>query len=264
MSFVFLSKLLPLFFYPLGLACVLLIFALLLWWKNSRWLPIPVALALLLLLLGGNGWLTNSLVRSLEWQNIPAAEMPTAEAIVLLGGATKSAYLPRPMVDVKESGDRVLYAAKLYRDQKAPLIIASGGRVKWQGGEKAESADMAQLLEMMGVPHSAIIQEPNSLNTYQNAVNVRQILEKRGIKRVLLVTSAMHMPRSLLIFKRQGIEAIPAPTDFLVSEQEIEQTNNSKEAIILNILPNADRLATTTKALKEYIGTVVYRLRGWL
>jgi uncharacterized SAM-binding protein YcdF (DUF218 family) len=264
MNFLFLSKLLPLFFYPLGLACVLLVFTLLLFWKNPRWIPIPVSIALLVLLLGSNGWVSNFLVRSLEWQNLPNPNLPTAEAIVILGGATKSANAPRPMVDLSEESDRVIYAAKLYREQKAPLIIASGGRIDWKGSGAPESADIATLLEFFGIPQEAIVQEPDSLNTYENAVNTRQILASRGIKRVILVTSAMHMPRSLSIFKRQGIEAIPAPTDFLISERDFDELGNSTESILLNILPDAERLAKTTKALKEYIGIIVYRLKGWL
>jgi uncharacterized SAM-binding protein YcdF (DUF218 family) len=262
--FLFLSKLLPLFLYPLGLACVLMVVALVMSWRSPRWVPVPVALALIVLLLGSNSWVANSLVRSLEWQQIPEKELPTADAIVVLGGATKSAFPPRPAVDLSEEGDRVLYGAQLYREGKAPLVIASGGRVDWRGGGPSESGDMAEVLETLGVPTSAILQDPSSLNTYQNAVNVRQIMKERDIQRVLLVTSAMHMPRSLRIFQRQGIEAIPAPTDFLVTKQEIEEPNNSPQATLLSLLPDADRLQNTTRVLKEYIGTVVYRLRGWL
>jgi uncharacterized SAM-binding protein YcdF (DUF218 family) len=262
--FLFLSKLLPLFLYPLGLACVLLVVALVMWWRRSRWVPLPVVLALLVLLLTSNGWVSNGLVRSLEWQHLPPKELPTADAIVVLGGATKSAFPPRPGVDMSEAGDRVLYGAQLYREGKAPVVIASGGRVEWRGGGPSESADMAQILKTVGVPSSAILQDPTSLNTYQNAVNVRKIMKERGISKILLVTSAMHMPRSLQIFKRQGIDAIPAPTDFLVSQQEIDEPNSSSQAILLNVLPDTDRLNKTTQALKEYIGMVVYRLRGWL
>ncbi|MFW6296049.1 MAG: YdcF family protein [Halothece sp.] len=262
--FLYLSKLLPIFVYPLGLACVLLVITLVLWWKRSRWTPLPVILALLVLLLGSNGWVSQWMVRSLEWQNLPSANLPNAEAIVVLGGATKPASPPRPMVDLNEEGDRVLYAAQLYRQGKAPLIIASGGRIDWRGGGPSEASDMAQLLEMMGVPPSNIILEPNSFNTYQNAVYVKEILQEKGIQQILLVTSAFHMPRSLKIFQKQGIDAIPAPTDFRVSQQDLQEINNTPEAMILNILPDSDRLATTTKVIKEYIGTVVYRLRGWL
>jgi uncharacterized SAM-binding protein YcdF (DUF218 family) len=262
--FLFLSKLLPLFLYPLGLACVLLVVALVMSWRRSRWVPLPVVLALIVLLLGSNSWVANSLVRSLEWQHIPVGKLPTADAIVLLGGATKSAFPPRPAVDLMEEGDRVLYAAQLYREGKAPVVIASGGRIDWRGGGLAESSDMADILVNLGVPNSAILQDSKSLNTYQNAVNVRQIMQERGIRRVLLVTSAMHMPRSLQIFQRQGIEAIPAPTDFLITQQEINEPSSSPQATLLNLVPDADRLQNTTRALKEYIGTVVYHLRGWL
>lgn len=262
MDFLFLSKLLPLFLYPLGLACLLLVVALVLQWNRSRWVSLPIVGALIVLLIGGNSWVSSSLVRSLEWRHLPE-EIPSAEAIVVLGGAIRAASAPRPMIDVNEHGDRVLYAAKLYQDRKAPLIIAAGGRIPWFGEERPESADMAILLQTLGVPASAIIEEPDSLNTYENAVNVREILEARGIERIILVTSAFHMPRSLLIFKRQGINAIPAPTDFLVTEPSLEGPDSLQETI-LSFLPGASHLEKTTSALKEYIGIVVYRLRGWI
>jgi len=262
--FLYLSKLLPLFFYPLGLACVLMIVALVTLWKRPRWAAGALALALTILLVGSNGWVSRFLVRSLEWQNLPHAELPNAEAIVVLGGATKPAIPPRPAVDLSEEGDRVLYGAQLYQQKKAPVVIVSGGRIHWYGSGPSESADMATILSQMGVPASAIIQDPDSLNTYENAVNVRKILEARGIRQVLLVTSAMHMPRSLLIFKHQGIAAIPAPTDFLVTENELQQLQSSPQATLLNMLPNSDRLQQLTRALKEYIGLLVYRFRGWL
>jgi uncharacterized SAM-binding protein YcdF (DUF218 family) len=234
--FLFLSKLLPLFFYPLGLTCLLLVVALFTFWKRPRIAAGAIALALTLLLVGGNGWVANQLVRSLEWQNLPTAELPEADAIVVLGGATKSVAKPRPGVDLSEAGDRVVYGAQLYREGKAPLLILSGGRINWRGGGSPESADMAALVKSWGVPESAI----------------------------LLVTSAMHMPRSRLIFQRLGIEAIPAPTDFLVTELEMQELESSPEAFLLNLLPDADRLQQSSRALKEYLGLAIYRLRGWL
>ncbi|HEY9296971.1 MAG TPA: YdcF family protein [Phormidium sp.] len=108
-----------------------------------------------------------------------------------------------------------------------------------------------------------MLEDPTSLNTHENAVNVRKILDSQGIeRRVLLVTSAIHMPRSLAIFKRQGINAIAAPTDFITIEQEPEEI--TWQGTLLNIIPDAGRLAYTTRALKEYVGILIYRLRGWL
>ncbi|MCP2727152.1 YdcF family protein [Limnofasciculus baicalensis] len=262
--FLFFSKLLPLFIYPLGLACLLLVVALIMSWKRPQWVSLPVALALIILLISSNSWVANSIVQSLEWQEIPKASLPQADGIVVLGGATRSAFPPRPAPDLNEGGDRILYGAELYREGKAPVIIASGGRIEWRGGGPSESADMATILEMMGVPPAAILQDPTSLNTYENAVNVGKIMKKEGIRRILLVTSAMHMPRALKIFKRQGIDAIPAPTDFQVTQQEINESNNSLEATILSIVPDTQRLDKTTRSIKEYVGTFIYWLRGWV
>jgi len=109
----------------------------------------------------------------------------------------------------------------------------------------------------LGVEKAAIAQDPNSLNTYENAVNVKKILQKLNLNKILLVTSAIHMPRSLAIFKKLGIEAIAAPTDFNVVE-------NSQPPNIFKFLPDADALKNTTNALKEYVGLTIYKLYGWL
>ena len=260
---LFLSKLLPLFIYPLGFACIMLVLALFSVWKRPRWSAGYITLALLALLVGGNGGTARQLTYSLEQQYVPVT-LPKAEAIVVLGGAIRSQFPPRPWIDVTESGDRPIYAAQLYKQGKAPLVILSGGRVDWLGGGPPESADMAQLIEALGVPASAILQDPTSLNTRENAVNVKKILDQRGIKQVLLVTSATHMPRSMQIFKKLGINAVAAPTDFLVTEQEVKLAQNTTEGRLLGLIPESEHLYRSTRALKEYIGIWIYRLRGWI
>ncbi|MBM0741213.1 YdcF family protein [Phormidium sp. CLA17] len=264
--FLFLSKLLPLFLYPLGLACLLLLLALgLMFWRRSRLAMIPVGLALVILLVSSNGWVSIVLLKSLEFQHLPKGELPQADAIVVLGGATKPAFSPRPWVEVSEEGDRVLYGAKLYREGKAPRLILSGGRVDWQGNNDApESADMVELMKTMGVPDSAMIQEPTSRTTRENAVNVKKIMGENGIRRILLVTSAIHMPRSLRIFQKLGIDAIPAPTDFLVSDSDLEALQASPQSLALSLLPESEQLRNITRALKEYVGMLIYWLRGWI
>lgn len=263
--FLFLSKLLPIFLYPLGLSCLLLLLAFVLLWRRPRLAAIPIGLALVLLLVSSSAWVSNWLVRSLEYQHLPQANIPKADAIVVLGGATHPATPPRPWVEVTEEGDRILYAAKLFREGKAPRIILSGGRIDWEGKNNTpEAADMAELIKTMGVPETAIIQEPTSRNTRENAVNSKKIMDAQGIRTILLVTSALHMPRSLRIFQKLGIDAIPASTDFLSSDREIQELHNTPQGITLNSLPDAERLRNTTRALKEYIGIGIYWLRGWL
>jgi uncharacterized SAM-binding protein YcdF (DUF218 family) len=262
--FLFLSKLIPLFFYPIGAVCLLLTVSLGLWWINSKWTPAVIAAALMILFLSGNAWTSNWLAQSLEWQNIPKGELPTADAIAILGGATRSQAYPRPDVDLADSGDRVWYGASLYHAGKAPKIIVSGGRIAWKGSGSPEADDFIKLLVRMGVPKTDIIPEANSFNTRDNAVNIQKILQERNFKSILLVTSAIHMPRSMAIFKHLGIEAIAAPTDYRISQIELDQPNSQTESVILSFLPNDECFSLTTQAIREYIGILVYKLRGWL
>jgi uncharacterized SAM-binding protein YcdF (DUF218 family) len=263
--FVFLSKFIPPLIYPLGLACVLIAAALIFGKTKDRWRWFAVS-ALVVLFVGGNRWVSNALVRSLEWQYLPQGEIPDAEVIVLLGGGTSSADAPRPMVEVNGAGDRVLYAAKLYKDGRAPLILLSGGNIEWLTGEGSSPAgDMAELMALMGVPQEALLLQPNSQNTYEDALFSSQMLREMGVSRVILVTSAMHMPRSVALFEKQGIDVIPAPVDFRVTEAGWEQMfHNNLAGYLVDMLPNASNLGAVSSALKEYIGMWVYSLRGWI
>ncbi len=276
---LFLSKLLPLFFYPLGLSSVLIAIALviLLWrskrspnpsnssrlislFKKNRFASALLGSALVILLLSSNEIFSKSLVRSLEWQYLPNGEIPKAEAMVILGGGTRPRIAPRPWYEVNEAGDRILYGSWLYKQGKAPLIIVTGGRAEWLGdGGNPESEDMAAIAEFMGVPPRAIIQESQSFNTRDNAINTKEILDKRGITKILLVTSALHMPRSMEIFRKVGVESIAVPTDFL----SVQNENSKGWAAVLELLPSAEALKNTTNAIKEYIGLLVYQLAGW-
>ena len=261
--FLFFSKLLPVLVYPLGFTCLLLVLTLFFVWRRPRIAALCSSLGLIILLSMSSGVVADSLLRSLEWQNIPDEPLPQADAIVVLGGAVRAAERPRPWVEVAEAGDRPLYGARLYLQEKAPVIILSGGRIPWYGGYGAtpESTDMAEIVTAMGVPKSAILEDTESLNTRQNAENVKVIVEKNNIKTMLLVTSAAHMPRSLRIFRKLGMDVIPAPTDFLTTQVVSEDEVGTRW--LMNSLPDAEHLFESTRVLKEYIGTFVYWLKGW-
>jgi uncharacterized SAM-binding protein YcdF (DUF218 family) len=261
--FLFLSKLLPMFLYPVGLSCLLLVISILTFWKNPRIAAVAMGTALGILLFSSNAWVSDALLRGLESQYRPLTVFPKADTIVILGGAIRGAYPPRIWPEVMESGDRILYGAKLYRDGRAPKVILSGGRIDWRANAAniGEAQDMKTLLTFMGVPESAMLLDNTSLNTYQNAVNVKAILQKEHLAGpLLLVTSAKHMPRSMAIFKKLGMNAIAAPTDYVLDNASLSQGSNE---FLLKLLPEAEALFQTTATLKEYVGLLVYRLKGW-
>jgi uncharacterized SAM-binding protein YcdF (DUF218 family) len=262
--FLFISKLLPLFIYPLGLSCLLMLLALWLCYRRSRKAYIPILLALTIVAIAGNIQVGNRLIASLERQYLPLIEPPQADAIVILGGGTRNNESPRIMPDLSDRGDRLIYGAKLYQDGVAPKIILTGGRIQWYGGDSSEAESMATILELFDIPRDDMILESRSLNTHENAIFTKEILQQEQLKRVLLVTSAAHMPRSLAIFRRAKIDAIPAPADFMVSDRNLIESSYSKQSRILSLIPTAESLDFTTQALKEYIGMFIYRLRGWL
>ena len=263
--FVYLSKLLPLLIYPLGLGIILLIVTLILEKRRKLRSALMIA-ALILLWLASNRWVSYALARSLEWRYLPSETPPQAEVIVLLGGGTEPGDPPRPMAEVNAAGDRVLYAAKLYQESRAPIILTSGGNLEFTSDRNSTPAEeMTELLLLLGVPAEAIWVQPGSQNTYEDALYSAEILSEHEIDEVILVTSAMHMPRSKALFENQGIKVIPAPTDFTITEFNWHSTfRPSLGEAVIHLLPNASALNLTTNVLKEYIGMFIYGLRGWL
>ncbi len=259
---IFLSKLLPLLVYPVGLTWLLLGTALLI--RRPRVRRTLVAVAFALLWLAGTRWVSFPLAYALERRYPPPTDLPAGMVAVVLGGGTEPLEAPRRTPEANGAVDRVLYAARLYHQGKARVLLLSGGRIPWlEGMASTPAEEMAALLHELGVPDEALWLEPDSLNTYQNAVNSKALLQQHGVERVLLVTSALHMPRAVYLFEQQAIEVIPAPTDYLITDAMWERLwHGPWSARLLFLIPNASNLNLTTAALKEYLGLAVYRLRG--
>ena len=137
-----------------------------------------------------------------------AARAPRADVIVVLGGNTQAnrANWFEPY-NRATAIDRIDRAAALYLAGRAPKILLSGGALE---GKVSEAQIMAKILRQRGVPESALILENNSRYTYQNAQFSDQMMQSAQLKRALLVTSALHMPRALATFIKRGIDTMPA------------------------------------------------------
>jgi uncharacterized SAM-binding protein YcdF (DUF218 family) len=262
----FLSKFLPMFFFPLGTTCVLIAVSLVAQIRKRSRMAIAANLAALAVLcLTGNRAVSHLLLRPLETRDIPAGPLPQADAIVVLGGVTGPAVPPQPTIHLWGGADRLTYGAELYRAHKAPLVVVSGGAVPWSQGRPPESTEMSEIMQMLGVPHSAILEEPASRNSHENAAYTSRLLLARGLRRVLLVTSAITMPRALAAFQHEGIDAIAAPTDFTPDSGGDSGTGMSRlEVDALNLLPDPENLSESSAALHEYLGLALYRLAGWI
>lgn len=182
-----------------------------------------------------------------------STNLPSAQAIVVLGGNTANSRQNWfEEYDRQSTIPRTETAAKLYMAGRAPLIIVSGAALD---GGVSEASMMASALERDGVPASAIIQEDHSLTTHQNAIYSANILRQHQIQQFLLVTSALHMPRAMASFQKLGLHPIPAssPPQIVVPD----------EPDFSFWLPDLRALQASRSIVKEYLGILVYWLRGW-
>ena len=270
--FVYLSKFVPYLIYPAGIITILVLIGLL-FCRSARSKNSLLRLILLFVFIAGNKLPGAYLIRKLE-QAYPVYDgTEKADAIVVLGGGTVTKADPRPTVEVNGAGDRILYAAKLYRENAADLIVVGGSYITWRDGEvfteagvSSPASEMADLMiNYFDVPRDALIIQDRSVNTYEEAVEDAKLLKERGLNRILLVSSATHMRRAVPLFEKQGLEVIPAPTDFSFSDQEWENLMRFDKATAYTfIVPTVSSMETLQNALKEYLGYFVYHLRGWI
>ena len=191
------------------------------------------------------GWMAFPLEKDYPVQL--AENMPTADAIVLMGGGV-SGSTNYPYAMLKDGSDRAWHAARLWKARKAPIIIPSN--------VNAELCDVKLLVDL-GVPRDAVVLENKAENTEENAKFVAEILTARKIEnpKILLVTSAFHMERSLYMFRKyaQEIECIPAATNYQVLPWKDEPFRWR------SILPDIGAFSHNNAFVHEYIGYYGYK-----
>ena len=182
------------------------------------------------------------------------ADYPKADAIVVLGGHIQGNRhnwfedFNRDLVVSRES-----VAAQLYKAQRSDLILLSGGALK---GPVSDTATMSRSLQNMGIPAEAIIQETQSQNTLENARLTDKTLRDLERQQILLVTSALHMPRAMTAFDDQPMTVTPAPLP--------TQINWPKGRAMPIWMPDLHTLLASQTIIKEYVGLILYWVRAIL
>ncbi len=150
-------------------------------------------------------------------------------------------------------GDRTMEAFRAFRLLNAEWIISSGGEPDSTDPDLPGGIAMRDTLLHLGVPAARIIVEQSSKTTHDEAVIVAGLLRSLGAERVVLVTSATHMRRSLAVFRSAGVDAIPA----------IARDSPHSSYWWRNRFPSTDGLDESQRVLHEVFGLAYYRLRGW-
>jgi len=260
-------EVLSFFLKPVGASIVLLGFALRQGLDKSK---NQVMAALLILLLASTPFFSNLLAASTEQAVVTpeSAAAQTASAIVVLGqGTTQPDEPPRTQIQLTDTGDRILYAAQLYRQSgNNPLVVVSAGpRPNLQGNQDqiVEANDIRALLVQFGVPQTRIVLEPTGTNLRTSAEEVEDILRDQGIadNRVFLVTSAYNSRRAQQAFRSVGLNNIVAkPTGFFTVQPGTTSTVNQW---IESFIPSVEALTVTTRIVEEFYASIYYYLRGW-
>ncbi len=249
---VWLNKVVWYMLMPMTIGCLLVSIGLVLSWSRKRR---AAMVALLGALLWFWVWGTQAFYRVLggmlenPYPPQRVETMPAADAIVVLGGGM-GCNTNLPYAEMWSAGDRVWHASRLYKAGKATVVIPSGS---------CEEYAAVPLLMDLGVPRKAIRVESQARNTEENARLVEKLvrglpgIQKKRIPRVLLVTSAWHMRRSLLNFEKTGLEVIPAATDHEAME------NNGRPLRWFHFFPTHEYLDRNTRMMKEFWGYWLYR-----
>ena len=258
---VYIAKLFSYFLYPLTWVVLLLLLSVIsLWWQKHRLAKLSATSSLLLLSLISMPFTSQWLMHQLESRYPVQAidEILPADVILVLGGGIHGSAPPwRLAPDLNDAADRVVYAAQLYHAGKAKQVLVSGGTLSWKDIQQSEASAMKALLVQLGVPASVIIEEDQSQSTYENMVNSRVLLSTHSVQSLLIVTSAAHMPRSMATAAKNldvQLTVSAAPTDIRVV---------AVGGDLLDYLPQASGLAMFTEAWHEWVGWLVYRLKGY-
>ena len=247
--------------YPTSLSLILLVGAAVLQKRKvlSRvcfWLGIGI------LVICGNGWVVGALEKHLEWQNLPRGPLPQADCILVLsggilsrvpraangggGGCRRPALVWGLSASAAQGAEDRLHGGFRYRRRRCSAGFGGHGRTSQdsrRGGLRDHHRDQSH-------------------DTHEHAKNLGPMFKEKGFKRVLLVTSAMHMPRALGVFRHlcPGVEFIPAPTDFQVTKPIPAPWYHQLVAVI----PTPRHLLDFSEVMHEYLGMAYYRLRGWM
>ncbi len=190
-----------------------------------------------------------NLARSLEKRHLPLLETPSdiTTIVVLGGGSSSDPSLPVSSQLSSQSLVRLTEGITHFNNLDSARLIVTGGAV-------LDTVTIASLQRRMaiqlGVDSLHIEMADRALDTEMEAIAVREMVQE---DRIILVTSATHMHRSLTLFRKVGFEPLPAPTDHKAIESPFT---------LMKLFPSAWSVYVFRSAVHEYFGMAWSSLRG--
>lgn len=221
--------------------------------KRKKWL----VTGLVMLVFFTNPFIINLVLQAWEVKAIKISDIPqTCEAGIMMGGTIRyyNSNTSRPVFG--SGADRFMQTLELYTRKKIKKIIFTSGSGSLMYKDAKESDFLRSQVLRIGIDSTDVIAESNSRNTFENAQLTAQIIKnKKLIGPFILITSAFHMRRSVLCFKKAGIEVIPFAVD-----QRSGKIMLTPDKIIL---PDTERLNDWDLLLHEWLGLLTYKILGY-
>jgi uncharacterized SAM-binding protein YcdF (DUF218 family) len=184
-----------------------------------------------------------------------ASEARGAQAIVVLGGGIVSHVAGDLAVDdTMASGLRLVEGVRVYRLLGDPLLVVSGGNAQRIDPPRPESAALRRAAIDLGVPPDRIVEDNQSLTTREQVIAFSRLLADRHLDRFVLVTSPVHMRRSLAAFRANGLDPVPS----------VSQLRSDTDDTFWTLVPERASLGLADSALYEYAAFAYYWWHGWL
>jgi uncharacterized SAM-binding protein YcdF (DUF218 family) len=245
---------------PMSLVILLAVGAIWLWWRPAsrgpRWYFACIALGYWLVTTPlGAGPLVHGLSRGLP-RITTRDQARGADAVVVLGGGASTAIVGGEVGGTLSTVGliRALEGVRVFKLIGARVLLVSGGNPRPDRQVQPESALLRDVVLKAGIPPSSIVEESQSRNTREQAALVGPILRGRGVQRFVLVTSPMHMRRSLAVFHAAGFDPAVSVAP-LRSEQLLPPSW---------LVPNDESWWLSDMAVYDYMALGYYWWRGWL
>ncbi len=259
--FIF-KKIISQFLFPLPLVLILSLagWYFLICTKKQKAGKVLFSISLIVLIITSNSIIPDRLILNLENKYKPhdiqfsdktfTSENPQfiQYTVVLAGGHRDNADFPVTSQIGPYTLVRLIEGIRIHRKYPGSKLILSGGSVNTI---VTEAALMASIAKELGVNEKDIIIEDKSRDTKDEAKYLKKILNNIPF---ILVTSATHMPRSVALFQKLGMNPLPAPTGHIA--------NGNQEISIPSFLPDTNNLYKSKRVIYEYLGMAWSFLRG--
>jgi uncharacterized SAM-binding protein YcdF (DUF218 family) len=258
-DFFAISKILPLFLFPLPLFLLLVILLSAIASRKSLLARAILGVAVVFWA-ASTPWVADQFARWWEDPRKATVELPLrSDVAVVLGGLTNPLSSTKEHLEFGGASERLLEALLLYKEGRVGAILITSGSGDLLHPEAAEAPELAAFARRWGVPEVDLVVESKSRNTRENASLTLPLIRERGWKTVVLVTSASHMKRSVAVFRKAGFGS-----DGLSLTTWPVDTLETHAAWPFNAIPDAVSLLAVQVLLKEVVGWAVYGVQGYL